>query len=148
MTFAMSKTTMSDGIPTIEQGGVDASREWAPVPSDRSGRPSAAPQGLPDFHAPLSRRDIGQTAFASALMFGDAMDAVPLDMNTEIGDDQQGVALTLGDLGGTRSPDDFFHSDLILIWGGNPVSTQIPNFHFVTEARYHGATIRRCYGCR
>jgi len=53
----MSKTTTCNGIPTIEQGGVDASDEWAPVPADQSGRSSAAPQGHPDFRAPLSRRD-------------------------------------------------------------------------------------------
>jgi DMSO reductase family type II enzyme molybdopterin subunit len=33
------------------------------------------------------------------------------------------------------------YSDLILLWGGNPVFTQIPNAHFINEARYKGATI-------
>jgi DMSO reductase family type II enzyme molybdopterin subunit len=84
---------------------------------------------------------IGQTAFASLFRFGDALDSVLLDMNCEIGDDQQGAAVTFGEVDCGRSGDDFFHSDLILIWSGNPVYTQIPNFHFVTEARYHGATI-------
>jgi DMSO reductase family type II enzyme molybdopterin subunit len=37
--------------------------------------------------------------------------------------------------------DDLFYSDLILIWGGNPIYTQIPNAHFMLEARYHGAQL-------
>lgn len=33
-----------------------------------------------------------------------------------------------------RSADDFFNSDLILFWGGNPIYTQIPQAHFYIEA--------------
>jgi DMSO reductase family type II enzyme molybdopterin subunit len=84
---------------------------------------------------------IGQTTFASLFRFGDVLDSVLLDMNCEIGDDQQGAAVSYGDVDCGRSGDDFFHSDLILIWSGNPVYTQMPNFHFLTEARYHGTKI-------
>jgi DMSO reductase family type II enzyme molybdopterin subunit len=84
---------------------------------------------------------IGQTALAPMVRFADVIDSIVLDINTEIGDDQQGAAVTYGDWGGMRSGDDFFYSDLILIWGGNPVYTQIPDFHFVSEARYHGAQV-------
>jgi anaerobic selenocysteine-containing dehydrogenase len=71
--------------------------------------------------------------------FADVIDGIVLDVNTEIGDDQQGAAVTFGDWAGGRSGDDFFYSDLVFLWGGNPVYTQIPDFHFVTEARYNGA---------
>ena len=132
----------------LKRVGPRGSKSWVPVSWDEALTDIAdrmidaiTRHGSDTVVVDVGTNIIGQTAFASALMFGDAMDAVLLDMNTEIGDDQQGVVLTLGDLGGTRSPDDFFHSDLILIWGGNPVSTQIPNFHFITEARYHGATV-------
>jgi DMSO reductase family type II enzyme molybdopterin subunit len=37
--------------------------------------------------------------------------------------------------------DDLFYSDLILVWSGNPTFTQIPNAHFINEARYKGAHI-------
>jgi len=84
---------------------------------------------------------IGQTTFATLFRLGDALDSVLLDMNCEVGDDQQGAAVTYGEVDCGRSGDDFFHSDLILIWSGNPAYTQIPNHHFVTEARYHGAKI-------
>jgi DMSO reductase family type II enzyme molybdopterin subunit len=69
------------------------------------------------------------------------MDSTNLDMNTEIGDGHRGVAETFGKISFERSADDYFYSDLILIWGSNPLYTQIPNAHFLTEARYKGAKI-------
>ena len=68
-------------------------------------------------------------------------DATSLDMNTEIGDGHRGALETFGKIVFERSADDYFHSDLIFIWGGNPVYTQIPNIHFILEAKYNGATI-------
>jgi DMSO reductase family type II enzyme molybdopterin subunit len=64
------------------------------------------------------------------------LDCTNLDVNTEIGDGRRGAAETFGKVVFERSADDFFFSDLILIWGGNPVYTQIPNAHFLLEARY------------
>jgi DMSO reductase family type II enzyme molybdopterin subunit len=69
------------------------------------------------------------------------LDSCTLDMNTEIGDGHPGAAVTFGKIVAERSADDYFFSDVILIWGCNPVSTQIPNAHFFTEARYKGARI-------
>ena len=69
------------------------------------------------------------------------LDSTSLDMNSEIGDAHRGVAETFGKIGFERSADDYMYSDLILIWGSNPLYTQIPNSHFLTEARYRGAQI-------
>jgi len=69
------------------------------------------------------------------------LDSTNLDMNTEIGDGHRGTAETFGKIAFERSADDYFYSDLILIWGGNPLYTQIPNAHYLTEARYNGARI-------
>jgi DMSO reductase family type II enzyme molybdopterin subunit len=69
------------------------------------------------------------------------LDSTSLDMNTEIGDGHRGAAETFGKIVFERSADDYFYSDLILIWGGNPIYTQIPNAHFLTEARYKGARL-------
>lgn len=69
------------------------------------------------------------------------LDTPFLDMNAEIGDHHPGAAVTCGKISFASSGDDCFYSDLILVWGGNPVYTQIPNAHFVTEARYHGARV-------
>jgi len=64
-----------------------------------------------------------------------------LDMNTEIGDGHHGAAVTFGKIIAERSADDYFNSELILIWGCNPLYTQIPNAHFLTEARYNGSRV-------
>jgi len=69
------------------------------------------------------------------------LDSVSLDMNTEIGDGHRGAAETFGKIVFERSADDYFFSDLILCWGANPVATQIPNAHFLLEARYKGAEL-------
>jgi DMSO reductase family type II enzyme molybdopterin subunit len=72
---------------------------------------------------------------------GHILDTPIFDMNAEIGDHHPGTVVTTGKEFGASSADDMFYSDLVLLWGGNPVYTQIPNAHFICEARYHGATI-------
>jgi steroid C-25 hydroxylase alpha subunit len=69
------------------------------------------------------------------------LDSTSLDMNTEIGDGHRGTAETFGKIVFERSADDYFFSDLILCWGANPLYTQIPNAHFLLEARYKGAEL-------
>ncbi len=83
----------------------------------------------------------GLAAGTAVSRFARLLGAITLDLNTEVGDEQQGAAVTFGTPVACRSADDYFYSDLILIWGGNPAYTQIPNFHFLTEARYNGARI-------
>jgi len=73
--------------------------------------------------------------------FGLLTQATLLDPNSEIGDQHRGAFETFGKMIGERSADDFFNSDLILIWGCNPIYTQIPNAHFFTEARYNGTRL-------
>ncbi len=84
---------------------------------------------------------VSYLAFYSFFRFFDLIDSTILDINCELGDDQQGAAVTYGEITNDRSGDDYFYSDLIFIWGGNPAYTQIPNFHFLTEARYNGTKI-------
>jgi len=69
------------------------------------------------------------------------LDGVELDTNTELDDGQAGAAVTFGSPVSSRSADDFFYSDVILIWAANPTYTQIPNAHFFNEARYHGTRV-------
>jgi len=64
-----------------------------------------------------------------------------LDMNPEIGDARHGAAVTFGKIVGGNSADDWFYSDILLIWGGNPAYTNIPNCHFFLEARYQGTRL-------
>jgi len=72
---------------------------------------------------------------------GMVLDTPIFDMNAEIGDHHPGTTATVGKEFGASSADDMFYSELVLLWGGNPVYTQIPNAHFICEARYHGASI-------
>jgi len=69
------------------------------------------------------------------------LDGVELDTNTELDDGQAGAAVTFGTPVSSRSADDFFYSDVILVWAANPTYTQIPNAHFFNEARYHGSRV-------
>jgi DMSO reductase family type II enzyme molybdopterin subunit len=69
------------------------------------------------------------------------LDTPMLEANAEIADHYPGATVTTGKICFLGSADDLLYSDLILIWGGNPVYTQIPNAHFVLEARYHGARV-------
>jgi DMSO reductase family type II enzyme molybdopterin subunit len=78
---------------------------------------------------------------AGVCRLGILLDSVLLDMNPEISDAHHGAAVTFGKIIAERSADDYWHSDIILIWGCNPVYTQIPNAHFLTEARYRGVRI-------
>jgi len=66
---------------------------------------------------------------------------IRLATTTELDDGQGGAAVTYGTSVASRSADDFFRSDLILIWGANPVYTHIPNAHFINEARYKGGRV-------
>ncbi len=61
--------------------------------------------------------------------------------NVEIGDDHQGAAITVGKIMFADSADNWLYADMILVWGGNPAYTNIPNFHYIAEARYRGARV-------
>ena len=81
------------------------------------------------------------TMGAGVCRLGFLMDNTMLDMNTEIGDGHHGAAVSFGKIIAERSADDYFNSEIILIWGCNPLYTQIPNAHFLTEARYNGSRV-------
>lgn len=81
------------------------------------------------------------TTAAGMFRFSNLTRSIVLDVNTEIGDGHRGAMETFGKMVGDRSADDYFYSDLILIWGCNPTYTQIPQAHFFNEARYNGARI-------
>ena len=72
---------------------------------------------------------------------GFLLDTPLLNVNCEVGDHHPGAMATFGKISVASSGDDLFYSDLILIWGCNPSYTQIPNVHFINEARYKGAWV-------
>ncbi|MBI4491190.1 MAG: molybdopterin-dependent oxidoreductase [Chloroflexi bacterium] len=73
--------------------------------------------------------------------FFSALGAPASNVTADNGDDHQGVAITLGKVMLECSADNWFYADVILVWGGNPAYTNIPNYHFIPEARYHGTRV-------
>jgi len=83
----------------------------------------------------LGSEGIGPNALFEAL-------GSPLpSQNVEIGDGHLGAAVTAGKIMFADSADNWFHADMILVWGGNPAYTNIPNFHYIAEGRYNGARV-------
>ena len=58
-----------------------------------------------------------------------------------VGDMPHGVAQTWGMYNCEGTSDDWFKSDFIVVWVGNPSYTRIPDMHFMHEARYRGAKL-------
>ncbi len=63
------------------------------------------------------------------------------DVNAVINDFSTGIYMTFGKFDPASSIDDMFHADFIMYTHMNPVYTQIPAFHYTTEARYKGAEV-------
>ncbi|HSE44715.1 MAG TPA: molybdopterin-dependent oxidoreductase, partial [Gemmatimonadales bacterium] len=63
------------------------------------------------------------------------------DVNAEMNDFAPGYYLTYGSFDPVSSVDDWFHSEVFIIWAGNPNYTRIPHIHFVNEARYKGTEV-------
>lgn len=80
-------------------------------------------------------------ATGPASRFVNVLGGQVLDPNATINDFQTGYQQTFGKSSFTHSNDDAFHSDLILVWHSNPAYTNIPWFHFMSEARYRGAEV-------
>jgi DMSO reductase family type II enzyme molybdopterin subunit len=63
------------------------------------------------------------------------------DVQGEINDWSPGIYITFGRFDPCASNDDWFHSDVIVVWANNPAYSSIPTFHYITEARYRGAQV-------
>ncbi|MFV2089333.1 MAG: molybdopterin-dependent oxidoreductase [Pseudomonadales bacterium] len=63
------------------------------------------------------------------------------DLQGSINDFSIGLYETFGKFSPVSSADDWFHSEIILIWHMNPVFTRIPFYHYIAEARYNGCEV-------
>ena len=63
------------------------------------------------------------------------------DVNAEMNDFAPGYYLTYGTFDPVSEVADWFHSEIFIIWFGNPNYTRIPHIHFVNEARYRGCEV-------
>jgi DMSO reductase family type II enzyme molybdopterin subunit len=75
------------------------------------------------------------------LRFTGAVGATVIDSWSGVGDMPMGAVQTWGMYNCEGTADDWFRSDYIVVWIGNPVYTRIPEVHFMHEARYRGAKL-------
>ena len=78
---------------------------------------------------------------AGDVRFSDAIEATKIDSWAGVSDMPMGAVQTWGMYNCEGTSDDWFRSDLIVIWVGNPIYTRIPEAHFLHEARYRGAKL-------
>jgi anaerobic selenocysteine-containing dehydrogenase len=69
------------------------------------------------------------------------LNATIIDSWAGVGDMPYGAVQTWGMYNVEGTSDDWFKSDFILIWVGNPAVTRMPEVHFMHEARYRGAKL-------
>lgn len=85
--------------------------------------------------------NLGTLALVGRGKFLSLLGGLTFDLNAEMNDFAAGHYLTWGTFDPVSSIDDWFHSEIFLIWFGNPVYTRIPHYHFIAEARYHGCEV-------
>jgi dimethylsulfide dehydrogenase subunit alpha/complex iron-sulfur molybdoenzyme family reductase subunit alpha len=67
--------------------------------------------------------------------------AIKPDVSSFVGDLYPGIETVRVPARTVSTFDDWFTSDLILMWHKNPFAVRIPDAHFLTEARYNGARL-------
>ncbi|MBI2918190.1 MAG: molybdopterin-dependent oxidoreductase [Chloroflexi bacterium] len=70
-----------------------------------------------------------------------ALGAVTLNPASETGDENSGAAIVFGQPFISCSATNWYYADIVLVWGGNPACTNVSNYHYITEARYHGTRV-------
>jgi DMSO reductase family type II enzyme molybdopterin subunit len=117
-----NRVSWDDALTDIAYSMLDAIEEYGPH--------TIAHEGTPEY----------ATVHPTIKFFG-TIGGAGLDLNGSINDFSIGLYETFGKFSPVSSADDWFHSELILIWHMNPVFTRIPFYHFIAEARYNGAEV-------
>lgn len=78
---------------------------------------------------------------AGEMRFAEAIQATQMDSWSGVGDMPMGCVQTWGMYNVEGTSDDWFRSNYIVVWVGNPSYTRIPEIHFMHEARYRGAKL-------
>jgi DMSO reductase family type II enzyme molybdopterin subunit len=84
--------------------------------------------------------DFGPDTVGEMRLFG-GLNVTTIDSWAGVGDMPMGAAQTWGMYNVEGTSDDWFKSDFIIVWVGNPAYTRIPEVHFMHEARYRGAKL-------
>ncbi len=74
-------------------------------------------------------------------LFNMGVGSTTIDSYAGVGDLPVGLIQTWGLYMSEGTADDWFLSDYILMWIGNPSYTKVPEAHFLYEARYRGAKV-------
>jgi DMSO reductase family type II enzyme molybdopterin subunit len=85
--------------------------------------------------------DFGIGSPLEGMLFGNALGGTTLDSYAGVGDLPTGFIQTWGVYMLEGTSDDWFLSDYILIWIGNPSYARVTEAHFINEARYRGAKV-------
>jgi DMSO reductase family type II enzyme molybdopterin subunit len=78
---------------------------------------------------------------ASEQRFFAILNSTNLDSWAGVGDMPQGAVQTLGMFNAEGTSDDWFKSDFLVVWTGNPAYTRMPEVHFMHEGRYRGGKL-------
>ena len=78
---------------------------------------------------------------AGEMRYAEAVGATVLDSWSGVGDMPMGAVQTWGMYNCEGTAADWFKSDYIVVWIGNPAYTRIPEVHYMHEARYKGAKL-------
>jgi len=84
--------------------------------------------------------DFGADTASEMRLFA-SMNATTIDSWAGVGDMPTGAVQTWGIYNCEGTSDDWFKSDFIIVWNGNPAYTRMPEVHFMHEARYRGAKL-------
>jgi DMSO reductase family type II enzyme molybdopterin subunit len=87
-----------------------------------------------------SNTDMGPDTMGEMRLFS-MLGATSLDGFAGTGDLAMGAFQTWGTSFVDGSSDDWMRADTLLLWHCNPVSTRIPDAHFIHEARYRGTEV-------
>jgi DMSO reductase family type II enzyme molybdopterin subunit len=85
--------------------------------------------------------DNGLGSLMEMHFFGSGIGAASIDSWAGVGDLPNGLIQTWGTYMSEGTADDWYLSDYIFIWIGNPNYTRVPDAHFLWEARYRGAKV-------
>jgi len=85
--------------------------------------------------------DFGIGSPMESHLFGTGIGSTIIDSYAGVGDLPVGLIQSWGLYMSEGTADDWFLSDYILVWIGNPSYTKVPEAHFMWEARYRGAKV-------
>ncbi len=117
-----NRITWDQALTEIADGLIDAIEENGPQSIVHEGTPEVVTA------VPTNR-------------FMNTIGGLGTDTNGSINDFSIGLYETFGKFSPESSADDWFHSEIVLLWHMNAVYTRIPFYHFVAEARYNGAEV-------